>query len=107
MALDALSTVDLSPDHGEVIDEELAVTDDVLLKVFALGPEAAIEPHTHAESTNVFHVVQGTVVVTREDQSERVHAPGVVVNERGQAHGARNPTEETTLLTAGLCPFSG
>lgn len=107
MSLDALSTVDLSPNPGEVVDEELAVTDDVLVKVFALGPEAAIEPHTHAESTNVFHVVQGAVVVTREDESERVRAPGVVVNERGQAHGARNPTEETALLTAGLCPFPG
>lgn len=107
MSMDALSAVDLSPDPGDVVDEELAVTDDVLVKVFALGPDAELEPHTHAEATNVFHVVDGTVVVTRGDESERLDAPAVVVNERGQTHGARNPTEETALLTAGLSPFPG
>ncbi|WP_136717246.1 cupin domain-containing protein [Halorientalis salina] len=105
MALDRLP--DLDPDDGEVIDEELAVTDDVLVKVFALGPGATLDPHEHADATNVFHVVEGTVTVLQGDDAETVTAPGVVLNERGQAHGARNDTDETAVLTASLCPLPG
>jgi quercetin dioxygenase-like cupin family protein len=105
MTLDRLP--DLDPEEGEVIDEELAVTDDVLVKVFALGPGARIEPHVHDGATNVFHILEGTVTVTRGDDEERVDAPGVVLNERGQAHGAVNDTEEVAVLTASLCPLPG
>lgn len=107
MALDLLSGVDLEADAGEVRDAELAVTDDVLLKLFALGPGAEIDPHEHPGATNVFHVVRGTVVVVRDDETERVAAPGAVLNERGRAHGARNETDEVALLTAAICPLPG
>jgi quercetin dioxygenase-like cupin family protein len=103
MSLDRLPTLD--PSDGEVLDEELAVTDDVLVKVFALGPGASIDPHEHDGATNVFHVVQGTVTVTQEDSEETVSAPGVVLNERGQAHGATNESDDTAILTASLCPL--
>jgi quercetin dioxygenase-like cupin family protein len=105
MALDRLP--DLDPEAGEVIDEELAVTDDVLVKVFALGPGAQIEPHEHDGATNVFHVLKGTVTVSQDGTEERVTAPGVVLNERGQAHGAENDTDEVAILTASLCPLPG
>jgi len=105
MALDRLP--DLDPEEGEVIDEELAVTDDVLVKVFALGPGARIEPHEHDDATNVFHVVEGTVTVSQDDTEERISAPGVVLNERGQAHGAINDTEDVVVMTASLCPLPG
>jgi quercetin dioxygenase-like cupin family protein len=107
MTLDLLSTVDPDPDAGDVVDLELAVRDDVLLKLFALGPGATIDPHEHGDSTNVFHVLQGTVTVTRDGDEETVAAPGVVLNDRGQVHGASNDTEETALLTAALCPLPG
>jgi quercetin dioxygenase-like cupin family protein len=107
MALELLSGFDAEPDTGEVIDGELAVTDDVLLKAFALGPAGEITPHEHAGATNVFHVLQGTVTVERDGDSERVSAPGVVLNERGQVHGATNDTEEIAVLTASLCPLPG
>jgi quercetin dioxygenase-like cupin family protein len=105
MALDRLP--DLDPEAGDVIDEELAVTDDVLVKVFALGPGAQIEPHEHDGATNVFHVLQGTVTVSQDGSEERVTAPGVVLNERGQAHGAANDSDEVAVLTASLCPLPG
>jgi len=44
----------LAPDAGEVETAELAVTDDVLVKAFALGPGATVEPHEHGDATNVF-----------------------------------------------------
>lgn len=97
----------LAPEEGETRTAELAVTDDVLVKAFALGPGARIEPHEHADATNVFHVVDGTVTVVRDDQEERIDAPGVVLNERGAVHGARNDTEEVVVLTASLCPLPG
>jgi quercetin dioxygenase-like cupin family protein len=103
MSLDRLPT--LNPANGEVLDEELAVTDDVLVKVFALGPGASIDPHEHDGATNVFHVVQGTVTVTQADSEETVSAPGVVLNERGQEHGAANESDDTAILTASLCPL--
>lgn len=107
MALDALSDVDLAPGPDEVETADLAATDDVLCKLFALGPGAEIEPHEHAGQTNVFHVLQGTVAVVRDDETETVAAPGVVCNERGQAHGARNESDGVALLTASLCPHPG
>ena len=107
MSLDVLSAFDDQPDAGVVVDGELAVTDDVLLKAFALGPDATIDTHEHATETNVFHVVRGTVTVERDSETETISAPGVVVNERGQAHGAHNEGDEVAVLTASLCPCPG
>ncbi|WP_336002039.1 cupin domain-containing protein [Halorientalis halophila] len=103
MTLDRLP--DLDPDAGEVLDAEVAVSDDVLVKAFALGPGAAIDPHTHDGATNVFHVLAGTVTVVRDGEEAQVSAPGVVFNERGQSHGARNETDDVAILTASLCPL--
>ncbi|MGM0399562.1 MAG: cupin domain-containing protein [Halobacteriota archaeon] len=105
MALDRLP--DLDPDEGTVIDEELAYSADVLVKVFALGPNATLDPHAHEGSTNVFHVVEGEVVVVQDDDEERVTAPGVVVHEPGAVHGARNETDERAVLTATFAPSPG
>ncbi|MFC7075572.1 cupin domain-containing protein [Haloarcula halophila] len=105
MELDLLAAADLDPEPGAVVDTELAVTDDVLVKAFALGPGAAIDPHEHAGATNVFHVVDGTVTVTRDGDEATITAPGVVLNERGQLHGARNETDTVAVLTASLCPL--
>ncbi|GGO01083.1 MULTISPECIES: cupin domain-containing protein [Haloarcula] len=105
MALELLGDFDAEPAAGEVVDGELAVTDDVLVKAFALGPDGRIEPHEHDGATNVFHVVEGTVTVQRDDESETVTAPGVVLNERGQVHGAHNESDERAVLTASLCPL--
>ncbi|RZH67345.1 cupin domain-containing protein [Natrinema altunense] len=96
---------DLEPADGEVETAELVVTDDVLVKAFALGPAAELEVHDHADSTNVFHVLEGTVTVVQDEERERVDAPGVVHHERGVAHGARNETDETVVFTASLCPL--
>lgn len=105
MSLDRLP--DLDPDDGEVVDEELAVTDDVLVKVFALGPGARIDAHEHDGATNVFHVLEGEVTAIQDEDEESITAPGVVLNERGQAHGARNDADDVAILTASLCPLPG
>ncbi|WP_146416927.1 cupin domain-containing protein [Haloarcula hispanica] len=107
MTLDRFAEFDAEPEEGEVIDGELAVTDDVLVKAFALGPDATIDPHEHDDATNVFHVVRGEVTVQQEDREEAIAAPGVVLNERGQAHGAHNHTDGVVVLTASLCPLPG
>ncbi|WP_424000517.1 cupin domain-containing protein [Haloarcula salina] len=107
MTLDRLSSFDADPATGEVVDGELAVTDDVLVKAFALGPDAEIDPHEHGDATNVFHVLRGAVTVQRDDEEETVAAPAVVLNERGQVHGAHNHTDEVAVLTASLCPLPG
>jgi quercetin dioxygenase-like cupin family protein len=105
MTLDRLPALD--PDPGEVLTAELVVSDDVLVKAFALGPDAELAPHEHDDSTNVFHVLQGTVTVIQGDESETVDAPGVVHNDRGASHGARNETDEAAVFTASLCPMPG
>lgn len=105
MSLDLLSEFDSSPDTGEVLSTELSVTDDVLLKVVALGRGASVEPHTHSDATNVFHVMRGTVTVERGSKEERVTAPGAVLTERGQTHGARNEGDEVAVMTVSLCPL--
>ncbi|MFC4357369.1 cupin domain-containing protein [Halobium salinum] len=96
---------DLDPDDGAVETAELVVTDDVLVKAFALGPGAELDAHEHGDSTNVFHVLRGTVTVLQGDDEEAVEAPGVVLHERGVVHGARNDTDETVVFTASLCPL--
>ena len=105
MTLDRLPNLD--PDAGAVIDEELAVSDDVLVKVFALGPGAELDTHVHDGAANVFHVLDGTVTVVQDDTEETITAPGVVFHERGQPHGARNETDDVVILTASLCPLPG
>ncbi|MFB6173801.1 MAG: cupin domain-containing protein [Halobacteriales archaeon] len=105
MSLDRLPELD--PDPGEVLDAEVAVTDDVLVKAFALGPGAELDPHDHEGATNVFHVIRGTVTVRQGDDAERIEAPGVVLHERGVVHGARNDTDDVAVLTASLCPLPG
>ena len=103
MTLDRLPDLDPAPE--EVIDTELAVTEDLLVKVFALGPDAALEPHAHDGMTNVFQVLRGEVVVVQGDVEEVVAAPGVMVNERGQVHGARNEGGAVAVLTATMGPM--
>ncbi|RLM57231.1 cupin domain-containing protein [Halobellus sp. Atlit-31R] len=107
MALDLYDDVraTLDPDDGEIETAELVVTDDVLVKGFALGPGAELEPHEHADSTNVFHVLEGRVVVVRGDEEETVEAPGVVRHDRGVVHGARNESDDVAVFTASLCPL--
>ena len=97
----------LEPEAGEVLDTELVVSDDVLVKAFALGPGAELDAHDHPDSTNVFHVVEGTVTVLRDGEEEAIEAPGVVHHDRGVPHGARNDTDEVAVFTASLCPMPG
>ncbi|PSP63536.1 cupin [Halobacteriales archaeon QH_8_64_26] len=103
MTLDRYSVPEV--DDGEVADEEFVVSDDVLLKVFAIGPGGELASHEHEGSTNVFHVLEGAVTVIREGEEEVIDAPGVIHHERGASHGARNDTKETVVLTASLCPM--
>ncbi|MFC6615870.1 cupin domain-containing protein [Halopenitus salinus] len=107
MSLDryADAIADLDPARGEVETAEVVVTDDVLVKAFVLAPDAAIDPHEHADSTNVFHVLEGSPTVIRNGARERLEAPAVVHNERGDVHGAENETDERAVLTASLCPL--
>jgi quercetin dioxygenase-like cupin family protein len=95
----------LYPDDGEVLVEDLVVTDDTLVKIFALGPGASVEPHTHPNETNVFHVLEGEVTVLQGDSEELIDAPGVVVHERDVPHGARNDSDQIGVFTASLSPF--
>ena len=98
---------DLEPADGTTESAEVALTDDVLVKVFALGPGATLEAHDHPESTNVFHVLRGTPTVIRDDEEAPVAAPGVVVNERGAVHGLRNDDEAVAVVTASFSPPPG
>jgi quercetin dioxygenase-like cupin family protein len=107
VTLDTLDLPSLDPADGEVQTAELVVTDDVLVKAFALGPGATLEAHEHGDSTNVFHVLQGEVTVLQGDTAERVAAPGVVLHERGVPHGARNDGDDVVVFTASLCPLPG
>jgi quercetin dioxygenase-like cupin family protein len=103
MALDRYPALD--PDDGEVVTEELFFSEDALVKAFALGPGAEVEPHEHADQTNAFHVLRGELVVVQGDDEEHVAAPGVVVHERGVPHGARNESEDVAVFTATMAPM--
>lgn len=105
MSMDRLP--DRTPDDGEVVTEELVVNDDTLVKAFYLGPGAELPAHEHGGSTNVFHVLRGSPTVIQGDDEETVDAPGVVLNERGAAHGARNDTDDVAVFTATMAPFPG
>lgn len=96
---------ELNPDDDAVETAELVVDDDVLVKLFALGPGGSFDPHVHNDCTNIFHVLDGQVVVTQDDFSETLAAPAVVHNPRGVEHGAENDSDDPVLLTASLCPL--
>ena len=103
MTLNELPEID--PDDGAVETAELVVEDDVLVKLFALGPGGAFDPHVHDDCENVFHLLEGEVTVTQDDVEETVTAPAVVHNPRGVEHGAENDGDGRALLTASLCPL--
>jgi len=104
MALDRYPKLD--PGDGEVVTEELFVNEDALVKAFALGPGAEVEPHEHADQTNAFHVLSGEVVVVQgDDAEETVDAPGVVVHDRGVPHGTRNESDDVAVFTATMAPM--
>jgi len=103
MTLNELPEID--PDNGAVETAELVVEDDVLVKLFALGPGGAFDPHVHDDCENVFHLLEGEVTVTQDDVEETVTAPAVVHNPRGVEHGAQNDGGGRALLTASLCPL--
>ncbi len=108
MTLDV--SVDLDPDPGELLDTELAVVDadpSVLVKAFSLGPGATLSPHEHPGSTNVFHLVEGELVVVQGDEEETLTAPATVVNDPGVVHGARNESDAVATLTATMAPIPG
>lgn len=105
MGLDQYEPPAVEP--GAIESTELHVTDDALVKLFALGPGAELAAHEHTDSSNVFHVLEGTVTVVQAETEERVDAPGVVFHERGVSHGARNDTDDVAVLTASLCPLPG
>lgn len=97
--------VHLQPDDGEVETRELFVTDDLLVKAFALGPGAELAPHEHPDQTNVFHVLEGELVVVSGDEEATVSAPATVGHERGAPHGARNETDAPATFTATMGPM--
>ncbi|MFB6114245.1 MAG: cupin domain-containing protein [Halodesulfurarchaeum sp.] len=105
MPLDQLP--DLEPDPGEVLDAEVAVTEDVLVKVFSLGPGASIDAHEHPGSTNVFHILEGSVTVVQDGTEDTLSAPGVVVHDPGVEHGAKNESSDRAVLTATFAPPPG
>jgi len=96
---------ELDPAAGSVETAELVVEDDVLVKLFALGPGGAFDPHVHDDCENVFHLLEGAVTVTQGEETETVEAPAVVHNPRGVEHGAENDGDGRALLTASLCPL--
>jgi len=103
MALDRYPELD--PDDGEVVTQELYFSEDALVKAFALGPGAEVDPHEHADQTNAFHVLSGELVVVQGGDEETVDAPGVVVHERGVPHGARNESDAVAVFTATMAPM--
>lgn len=76
------------------------------MKLFALGAGAAIEPHAHDDGTNVFHLLEGTVVVVRAGSEVTLGAPAVVHGPPGVEHGAGNNSDERAPPTASLCPMA-
>ena len=103
MTINALPSV--AVDSGEVRSREAVISDDVLVKVFAMGPGGELNTHDHPDCTNVFHVLEGTVTVLQEGTEEEITAPGIVHNARGVLHGAKNETDNVVLLSASLCPM--
>ena len=77
MTLDELPDID--PAAGEVETAELVVHDDVLVKLFAIGPGGTFDPHVHDDATNVFHLLEGELVVTQDGTEETVSAPAVEI----------------------------
>jgi quercetin dioxygenase-like cupin family protein len=103
---DALAafTASADPPAGEVTADELYVDDRTLVKAFALASGGQVRPHVHEMSTNVFHVVSGTVTVTQGDASATSSAPAVVVTPPGVPHGLTNEGAATAVVTATFAP---
>jgi quercetin dioxygenase-like cupin family protein len=96
---------DLSPEPGVVETADVFFSPDMLVKAFALGPGAAVEPHEHPDQTNAFHVLRGAIRVTRGDDTATVEAPGVVVHDPGVPHGAANESDAVAVFTATMAPM--
>lgn len=94
-----------NPDSGTVESTELVVSEDVLVKQFSLGADGKIDPHTHNDSTNILHLLKGSVEVVQDETSEVLTAPAVIHNKPGVTHGVKNVGDSTAVVTASLCPL--
>lgn len=95
----------LEPDEGAVETAEVYYSEDMLVKAFALGPGAEVEPHEHPDQTNAFHVLCGVLRISQGRREAQIGAPGVIVHEPGVPHGARNDTDSVAIFTATMAPM--
>jgi quercetin dioxygenase-like cupin family protein len=66
---------------------------------------AELKPHTHAVSENFIYILEGSAIVTLDDNTSRVRAGDTIYIPAGVSHGFSTPDETLVLLSVQSPPI--
>lgn len=82
-------------------------SDDLFVDVYCFRPGQEQEPHVHAESEKVYHVLEGTATVLA-GQREHNLTPGEIIHiPKGAPHGVKNETDGIVRTLVMMAPLPG
>lgn len=68
-----------------------------MCKRFIFPPASSIGRHTHHGESEIYYVLEGTAVVTENNQDKMLHAGDAAVCTDGQTHSIKNPSATMTM----------
>ena len=89
----------IRPDEGERVRRHRVLAELPELEAFELsfGPDFVVEPHTHADHSDAFYVVEGEVEFTLDDERLRAGPGTWFAAPVGAVHGFRTLTQVRLL----------
>jgi quercetin dioxygenase-like cupin family protein len=66
---------------------------------------SALKPHTHAVSESFIYILEGTAIVTIDNQNSHIKAGDTVYIPAGASHGFSTPDEAVVLLSVQSPPI--
>jgi quercetin dioxygenase-like cupin family protein len=89
----------LHPDEGERVRQHRVLVELPELEAFELrfGPGFTVDPHTHADHADAFHVLEGEVEFTLGEETHRAGPGTWFAAPVGTVHGFRTLTDVRLL----------
>lgn len=90
---------------GQVLVTNLATKEEMLdngrlYASMVIEPGCGIGYHDHHDETEIFHVLEGSVIWNDGEKDTEVQAGGIMICEDGKGHSILNSSDKTAKLTA-------
>jgi quercetin dioxygenase-like cupin family protein len=100
--VDTIAAVRFSPEKMQKIN--LFETEQMFCDVYCLEPGQAQKPHTHADATKLYYVIEGTGEFVIGEETRTLGRGQLVWSAPGEVHGVRNPTTDRLVLLVAMAP---